>query len=50
MYLLTVDGSDGEAFPFLSAAPLTLTYLAWAAVWVALVWGLAAVSFVRKDL
>ena len=43
------DG-DGVAFPFLSAAPLTLTYLAWAAVWVAMVWGLAATSFVRKDL
>jgi ABC-type transport system involved in multi-copper enzyme maturation permease subunit len=40
----------GEAFPFLSVAPLTATYLAWAAVWVAMVWGLAATSFVRKDL
>jgi ABC-type transport system involved in multi-copper enzyme maturation permease subunit len=43
-------GSEGEAFPFLSAAPLTATYLAWAAVWVAMVWGLAAASFVRRDL
>ena len=25
-------------------------YLAWAAVWVAMVWGLAAASFQRKDL
>ena len=41
---------DGVAFPFLSAAPLTLTYLAWAAVWVAMIWGLAAASFLRKDL
>ena len=41
---------DGVAFPFLSAAPLTLTYLAWAAVWVAMIWGLAATSFLRKDL
>jgi ABC-type transport system involved in multi-copper enzyme maturation permease subunit len=38
------------AFPFLSEAPLTTAYLAWAAVWIAMVWGLAAVSFARKDL
>jgi ABC-type transport system involved in multi-copper enzyme maturation permease subunit len=44
-------GSDeGVAFPFLSAAPLTLTYLAWAAVWLAMIWGLAAAAFVRKEL
>lgn len=48
--LLQFGGADGEAFPFLSVAPLTWAYLAWAAVWVAMVWGLAAVSFVRKDL
>ena len=40
----------GEAFPFLSTSPLTPAYLAWAALWVAMVWGLAALSFVRKDL
>ncbi|MGX7824732.1 ABC transporter permease subunit [Actinokineospora sp. 24-640] len=39
-----------DGFPFLSTAPLTATYLAWAAVWVAMVWGLAAASFLRKDL
>ena len=43
-------GSEGEAFPFLSAAPLTTTYLVWAAVWVLMIWALAANSFVRKDL
>ena len=43
-------GDEGQAFPFLSAAPLTTAYLAWAALWVAMVWGLAAASFVRKDL
>ena len=48
--LIEFGGTEGEAFPFLSAAPLTATYLAWAAVWVALVWGLAAASFLRKDL
>jgi hypothetical protein len=31
-------------------APLTVGYLAWAALWVAMVWGLAAASFTRKDL
>ncbi len=48
--LLEMGGSDAEAFPFLSASPLTVTYLVWAAVWVAMIWGLAAASFQRKDL
>ena len=48
--LLAFGGADVVAFPFLSAAPLTAGYLVWAAVWVAMVWGLAAASFVRKDL
>jgi ABC-type transport system involved in multi-copper enzyme maturation permease subunit len=39
-----------NGFPFLSEAPLTFTYLAWAALWTAMVWGLAAASFARKDL
>ena len=43
-------GTEGQAFPFLSIAPLTTAYLAWTALWVAMVWGLAAMSFVRKDL
>ncbi len=43
-------GAGMEGFPFLSTAPLTLTYLTWVAVWVAMVWGLAAVAFQRKDL
>ncbi len=46
----TFGGADVQAFPFLSASSLTATYLAWAALWVAMVWGLAAASFVRKDL
>ncbi len=46
----TFGGPDVDAFPFLSTAPLTATYLAWAVLWVAMVWGLAAASFVRKDL
>jgi ABC-type transport system involved in multi-copper enzyme maturation permease subunit len=48
--LIGFGGSDAEAFPFLSAAPLTVTYLVWAAAWVVLVLGLAAGSFQRKDL
>lgn len=48
--LLEFGGSEGEAFPFLSQAPLTTAYLVWAAVWVVMVWALAAGSFVRKDL
>jgi len=44
-------GPDGlEAFPFLSVASLTPAYLAWAALWVAMVWALAATSFLRKNL
>jgi ABC-type transport system involved in multi-copper enzyme maturation permease subunit len=48
---LALFGDDGGgAFPFLSTAPLTAAYLGWAVVWVAMVWALAAVAFVRKDL
>lgn len=48
--LSSFGGTNVGAFPFLSVAPLTATYLAWVAVWVAMVWGLAAASFLRKDL
>jgi ABC-type transport system involved in multi-copper enzyme maturation permease subunit len=47
---LLTFGQEGAAFPFLGPAPLTAAYLAWAAVWVAMVWGLAAVAFARRDL
>jgi ABC-type transport system involved in multi-copper enzyme maturation permease subunit len=43
-------GEEFEGFPFLSMSPLTVGYLAWVAVWVAMVWLLAALSFQRKDL
>jgi ABC-type transport system involved in multi-copper enzyme maturation permease subunit len=43
-------GPERAAFPFISAAPLTFAYLTWAAVWVAMVWGLAALTFLRRDL
>ncbi|WP_433729973.1 ABC transporter permease [Actinoplanes sp. CA-051413] len=39
-----------EDSPFLSVAPLTATYLAWAALWVAVVLGLSALAFQRRDL
>jgi ABC-type transport system involved in multi-copper enzyme maturation permease subunit len=48
--LVQFGGDGSEAFPFLSASPLTAAYLAWAVVWIAMVWGLAAASFTRKDL
>ena len=37
-------------FPFLSARALTPAYLAWAAVWIAVIWGLTALSFSRRDV
>ncbi|MET0414459.1 MAG: ABC transporter permease subunit [Actinoplanes sp.] len=43
-------GTGFEASPFLSVAPLTVTYVAWAAFWIALVLGLAALAFQRRDL
>jgi len=42
-----------EAFsgnPFLSLSPPTTIYLVWAALWVALVLGLAGMAFLRRDL
>jgi ABC-type transport system involved in multi-copper enzyme maturation permease subunit len=48
--LLLQVGSGIEESPFLSMAPLTTIYLAWAGLWVALVLGLAAVAFQRRDL
>jgi len=37
-------------FPFLSEGPLTPAYLAWVVVWVAVIWGLTALSFQRRDV
>ena len=48
--LVEFGGQEGQAFPFLSVAPLTAADLAWALAWVAIVWGLAAASFLRRDL
>ena len=48
--ILTAFGDEMAGFPFLSEAPLTAAYLTWAAVWVVMVFGLAAASYLRKDL
>ncbi len=48
--LVEFGGEDAQAFPFLSIAAPTMTYLLWSAVWVALISGLAAASFKRRDL
>jgi ABC-type transport system involved in multi-copper enzyme maturation permease subunit len=42
-------GPEG-GFPFLSEAPLTPAYLVWAAVWIAMIWGLTALTFARRDV
>lgn len=48
--LLAQFGPEISESPFVSEAPLTITYLAWAGLWVALVLGLAGVAFWRRDL
>ena len=48
--LVEFGGSDASAFPFLSISGLTGSYLVWALVWIGMVFGLAALSFVRRDL
>lgn len=48
--LLTQFSQAFEGHPFLSTASPTPAYLAWAGLWTALVLGLAAVAFRRRDL
>ena len=43
-------GAEAGAFPFLSQSALSPAYLVWAAVWVLMVGGLAALAFSRRDL
>ncbi|MGN6088458.1 MAG: ABC transporter permease subunit [Actinomycetales bacterium] len=43
-------GDEFEAFPFLSASGLTVSYLAWVLVWLLGILGLAQMSFARKDI
>jgi ABC-type transport system involved in multi-copper enzyme maturation permease subunit len=47
--LLSQFSEAFEGHPFLSSAPLTVTYLIWALIWVALVLGLAGLAFQRRD-
>ena len=42
-------GQGDQGFPFLSDAPLSPAYLAWAAVWIAMIC-LTALSFQRRDV
>jgi ABC-type transport system involved in multi-copper enzyme maturation permease subunit len=42
-------GPEG-GFPFLSESPLAPAYLIWAGVWIAVIWGLTALSFQRRDV
>ena len=48
--LLRQAGSGFGESPFLSMAPLTSTYLAWTGLWVAVMLGLAAMAYHRRDL
>ena len=48
--LVQMGGGDEVGFPFLSPSPLAPAYLAWAAVWIAMVWALTALSFQRRDI
>nr|WP_296073953.1 ABC transporter permease [uncultured Actinoplanes sp.] len=48
--LLLQAGADIGESPFLSVSSLTPAYVGWAVLWVAVVLGLAAVVFQRRDL
>ncbi|MDQ7904092.1 ABC transporter permease [Phytohabitans sp. ZYX-F-186] len=48
--VLAQFGVAFEGHPFLSETGLTPAYVGWAALWVALVFGLAALAFQRRDL
>jgi ABC-type transport system involved in multi-copper enzyme maturation permease subunit len=43
-------GEGAQGFPFLADAPLAPAYLAWAALWIAVILGLTALSFQRRDI
>jgi len=43
-------GRAFDGFPFLSQATVSAVYLAWVLVWLALVLGVAGVTFARRDL
>ena len=47
---LSQFGFQLDGFPFLSEASLSPVYLAWVLIWVAMVWGLTALAFNRRDV
>ena len=47
---LLQQGTEIDQSPFLSMSPLTAMYMAWAALWIVLVLGLAGLAFQRRDL
>jgi len=47
---LLAQSTAFDGHPFLSQSGLSVAYVAWTALWVALVLGLAALSFRRRDL
>jgi ABC-type transport system involved in multi-copper enzyme maturation permease subunit len=47
---LSEFGFRTYGFPFLSQASLSGAYLLWSLVWVAMIWGLTAISFSRRDV
>ncbi|WP_116451326.1 ABC transporter permease subunit [Blastococcus litoris] len=49
-FALVQMGPGEGGFPFLSEGPLAPAYLVWAAVWIAVIWGLTALSFSRRDV
>ena len=49
-FALSQMGTGEQGFPFLSDGPLAPAYLVWAAVWIAVIWGLTAVSFSRREV
>jgi ABC-type transport system involved in multi-copper enzyme maturation permease subunit len=49
-FALAQMGPGEGGFPFLSEGPLAPAYLLWAALWIAVIWGLTALSFQRRDV
>jgi ABC-type transport system involved in multi-copper enzyme maturation permease subunit len=48
--VLAQPGLQLTGHPLVSEAPLTAPYLVWAGLWIALMFGLAQVAFLRRDL
>jgi ABC-type transport system involved in multi-copper enzyme maturation permease subunit len=48
--VLSFFETEAAGFPFLSENPLSAAYVLWAVAWVAMVWGLTALLFARRDV